>query len=188
MTTTPTPQAGALLVAGVRVLLEKAEADLAFCRSTANTFDGKSVAAANHESYANALRSLLRQVDASSPAAPPLDDGWREDVDEQPAVPTEATPIISSPDSLDDGRCVASSWRGKVPTQRPTYESWFGPAGYNRCIGSAGHVNRLHKDEWGYVFSLADDRTEFRVVRHEPRLSGPSADQLVADLSKEGVR
>lgn len=66
-------------------------------------------------------------------------------------------------DDLDDGRCKASTWRGPRP-QRPDYENHFGPGGFNRCIGREGHVNHLHKDEWGHVFTI----DPVRVVRVEP--------------------
>lgn len=71
-------------------------------------------------------------------------------------------------DTLDDGRCKASSWRVKRAA-KPDYEGHFGPGGYNRCIGDEGHTNPLHKDEWGNVFRVDPDGTHFRVVRTEPR-------------------
>lgn len=58
------------------------------------------------------------------------------------------------PETLEDGRCLASSWRSPMPKNTRTYENWFGPGGYNRCIGHEAHRNPLHKDEWGHVFSL----------------------------------
>lgn len=70
-------------------------------------------------------------------------------------------------DELDDGRCKASSWRSNATLPRkPTYEHHFGVAGYNRCIGSEGHANQYHKDEWGFVFHIAPDGA-FRVIREE---------------------
>lgn len=89
---------------------------------------------------------------------------WREDEDESGTVLSAREPI--SLDDIDDGRCKASSWRVKPP-QKPTYESHFGVGGFNRCIGSEGHANRLHKDEFGDVFRINPDGTGFRVVRTE---------------------
>lgn len=51
-----------------------------------------------------------------------------------------------------DDRCKASSYRQYPMPRSKTYETFFGPGGYNRCIGSAGHANPRHKDEWGNVF------------------------------------
>ncbi len=85
---------------------------------------------------------------------------WDPDVDE-PVVVVQLKERFDF-DALDDGRCKASSWRGGRGG-KPTYENVFGPGGYNRCVGGAGHANRLHKDEWGNVFQLEP----FRVVRKE---------------------
>lgn len=68
-------------------------------------------------------------------------------------------------DEINDGRCKFSSWSGPKPA-KPTYENHFGPGGFNRCIGSEGHVNPLHKDEWGNVFSRGSDGA-FRLLRTE---------------------
>lgn len=69
-------------------------------------------------------------------------------------------------DALDDGRCKATSWSpAGRPPKKPTYENHFGPGGYNRCVGSAGHANPTHKDEWGNVFLREGQR--FRLVRRE---------------------
>lgn len=88
---------------------------------------------------------------------------WDPDVIEavSPVAGRKAREVVDI-DTLDDGRCKASTWRVAVPS-RPTYESHFGPGGFNRCIGPAGHVNPLHKDEWDQVFSI----DPFRVVRKE---------------------
>jgi hypothetical protein len=87
---------------------------------------------------------------------------WDENVDETPPEPDPAIDI----NALDDGLCKASSWRTPLP-QKPTYENHFGPGGFNRCVGSADHLNRLHKDGWGNVFEVAG--TGFRVIRREGR-------------------
>jgi|PlaIllAssembly_1097288.scaffolds.fasta_scaffold75052_5 hypothetical protein len=87
---------------------------------------------------------------------------WDPDVDEVEPVVRVRTRDVLDLDALDDGRCKASSWRGGQP-DKPTYQNVFGPGGYNRCVGGAGHANRLHKDEWGNVFQLEP----FRVVRKE---------------------
>lgn len=90
---------------------------------------------------------------------------WREDVVEHPEPPPrKRTPIDI--DALQDGRCKASTWRKATMPKKPDYENHFGPGGYNRCIGSSGHVNWLHKDEWGHVFTV-DDEGHVRVVRTE---------------------
>jgi hypothetical protein len=65
-------------------------------------------------------------------------------------------------DDIDDGRCKGSSWRNDK-TAKPTYQNHFGPGGFNRCVGTEGHANPLHKDEWGNVFTAEP----FRVVRKE---------------------
>ena len=89
---------------------------------------------------------------------------WDPDVIEA-VPPVKAKPEVFDLSTLDDGRCQASSWRGGgKPPRRPKYETYFGPGGYNRCVGQEGHVNPLHRDEWGNVFSL----DPFRVVRKEP--------------------
>lgn len=90
---------------------------------------------------------------------------WHEDTPEiSPGVRSSQEPIDI--DTLEDGRCKASSWRkGKLP-EKPTYESHFGPSGYNRCIGRVDHLNELHKDEWGNVFLKKEDGGT-RVVRTE---------------------
>lgn len=92
---------------------------------------------------------------------------WAEDVDEKVPQPTEGRQVVHL-DELDDGRCKASTWRlnGHKPA-KPTYENHFGPGGFNRCIGSEGHSNRLHKDEWGYVFSQSPETGKVKVVRLE---------------------
>lgn len=70
--------------------------------------------------------------------------------------------------SLDDGRCKASSYRVARMPERTTYENLFGVGGYNRCMGASGHANPLHKDEWGHVFRVDEDGANFKVVRQEP--------------------
>lgn len=92
---------------------------------------------------------------------PDLLAAWSPDVDEPPVTTTRRREVVDI-DTLDDGRCKASSWRGRIP-RRPDYESHFGPGGFNRCVGPDDHVNRLHKDEWGNVFKT----DPFRVVRRE---------------------
>lgn len=86
----------------------------------------------------------------------------------EPTAPKEYVDI----DALDDGRCKASSWRVKQP-EKTSYESLFGRGGYNRCIGAAGHANPLHKDEWGHVFRVDPDGSNFKVVRQEPLNPNP---------------
>lgn len=92
---------------------------------------------------------------------------WDPDVDETAAVVTPPRMPLADPAELNDGRCIASSWRAAVPRRRPHYESWYGPGGYNRCVGHADHANPLHKDEWGHVFRVDPDGTNFRVIRME---------------------
>lgn len=94
---------------------------------------------------------------------------WDENVVESEAASAHVL-RRSSPidlDTLDDGRCKASSWRGAIG--RGTYENHFGRGGYNRCVGKEGHANPLHKDEWGQVFRLTPS---FRVVRREEPRDG----------------
>lgn len=94
---------------------------------------------------------------------------WDEDATEDlgQLVRSSRTPVDL--DDIQDGRCKASSWRDRgVTRQRPTYENHFGPGGYNRCIGTEGHTNSRHKDEWGHVFEVDEDGTNFRVIRMEP--------------------
>lgn len=82
--------------------------------------------------------------------------------DENAPEPQPLRPPPFDLSTLDDGRCHSTSWRPQRPA-KVRYESVFGPGGYNRCVGSDGHANPLHKDEWGNVF-----RTDpFRVTRHE---------------------
>lgn len=90
------------------------------------------------------------------------DTVWDENVVEPVVKPIEKVALPFDYDSLDDGRCKVSSWRGPK-AQKRTYENVFGPGGFNRCIGKADHANLLHKDEWGNVFQ-ADP---FRVIRKE---------------------
>lgn len=92
---------------------------------------------------------------------------WDEDVVETPTAPPQPTRVPIDLNALTDGRCKASTWRGGIPA-KPTYENHFGPGGYNRCIGTAGHDNPLHKDDWGYVFTV-DDAGRVRIVRLEDR-------------------
>lgn len=89
---------------------------------------------------------------------------WNPDAVETAPERVGRGPVVHL-DDLDDGRCKASSWRHPLPA-KPTYENHFGPGGYNRCIGDEGHANRLHKDEWGYVFRAEADGG-FRIVRLE---------------------
>lgn len=99
---------------------------------------------------------------------------WNEDNGDEPTNrPPSGRPcrLRDTPidlDALADGRCKASSWRVKRPA-KATYENHFGPGGFNRCIGSEGHANPTHKDEWGYVF-VADDGS-VRILRLEERAS-----------------
>jgi hypothetical protein len=89
---------------------------------------------------------------------------WDENVIESAAARPRPREHVDL-DTLDDGRCKASTWRPSTPRPaKPTYENHFGPGGYNRCIGSEGHVNPLHKDEWGYVFAA---QPVLKVIRHE---------------------
>lgn len=99
---------------------------------------------------------------------------WDENVDE--AVPSTGTGTREPVDldTLDDGRCKASSWRVRKPAT-PTYENHFGPGGFNRCLGSEGHVNRLHKDDWGHVFAVNEDGSGFLIVRDERPPAGAPA-------------
>ena len=94
------------------------------------------------------------------------DENDAEDGPEPGAEPKQYVDV----DTLDDGRCKASTYRDKQPA-KTTYESLFGRGGYNRCIGGADHPNPLHKDEWGHVFRL--DEGGFRVVRNEPTNPNP---------------
>jgi hypothetical protein len=91
---------------------------------------------------------------------------WNPDVpDVEPEVIKAREPIDI--DALNDGRCKASTWgpsRAKLPA-KPTYENYFGPGGFNRCIGPEDHSNPRHKDEWGHVFELT--AAGCHVVRRE---------------------
>lgn len=70
-------------------------------------------------------------------------------------------------DTLADGRCTATTWGPSTrPPTKPVYENFFGPGGYNRCIGGTDHANPLHKDEWGHVFTV-DEHGSRHVVRKE---------------------
>lgn len=98
---------------------------------------------------------------------------WDEnDANDGPPAHLRATREVVDIDTLDDGRCKASSWRSRPPV-RPTYENLFGPGGYNRCIGTKEHVNPHHKDEWGNVFMLTEKG--FLVLRKE-EVAAPSVD------------
>lgn len=83
-----------------------------------------------------------------------------------PAEEPERNPYIDI-DALDDGRCKASTFRQSQRTQKPRYTNWFGPGGYNRCIGDEGHANPQHKDEWGYVFLQDHPGGPVKTLRHE---------------------
>lgn len=96
---------------------------------------------------------------------------WDPNVQERTIPKRKPKAVPFDIDTLDDGRCKASSWRGPLPN-KPMYHSYFGPGGFNRCSGPDGHVNHLHRDEWGNVFRL----DPFRVVRREPNeVSEPDA-------------
>lgn len=89
---------------------------------------------------------------------------WDENEDESVLIPPEAIEVDLA--TLADGRCKMSTWRVRKP-QHPTYEHHFGVGGFNRCVGSDEHVNRLHKDEWGNVFVINPEDGTPRVVRRE---------------------
>jgi hypothetical protein len=99
-----------------------------------------------------------------------MDTTWDEaDPGDGPRAPHRARGPVVNLDTLDDGRCHATTWAGaRKPPRAPTYENHFGPGGYNRCIGSEGHANPLHKDEWGHVFSVDEDGAVTQVRRETP--------------------
>lgn len=77
-------------------------------------------------------------------------------------------------DELDDGRCKASTWNPHYKPEKPDYENHFGPGGYNRCIGSEGHANPTHKDEWGHIF-VRTEQGSLRILRMEGKgIVGPT--------------
>lgn len=85
----------------------------------------------------------------------------------RPSDRTKRGPVVDLA-RLDDGRCHATTWAAaRKPPAKPTYENHFGPGGYNRCIGSEGHANPLHKDEWGHVFTTGEDGAYARTIRRE---------------------
>jgi hypothetical protein len=95
---------------------------------------------------------------------------WDENDPTMPTQPQRPRREVVDLDTLDDGRCKASSWSGRKPA-KPTYENHFGPGGYNRCIGSDGHPNPTHKDDWGYVF-IQDPEGHVRTLRREEPSAG----------------
>lgn len=108
-------------------------------------------------------RAALPSCHVGRAESPPVT--WDENAGEEDRFVQSAREIVRL-DELEDGRCKASSWRIKAPV-KPTYESHFGPGGFNRCIGHEDHRNPTHKDEWGHVFRVNQDGTDFRVLRTE---------------------
>lgn len=94
---------------------------------------------------------------------------WDENVVETVVfAKKDVQPRFESVEEIDDGRCKASSYRQYPMPKKKTYETFFGPGGYNRCIGAEGHANPVHKDEWGNVFAVKPTGGVKKIRTEEP--------------------